>query len=70
MAGRCGYFAHGIEFSCSHGPDTAKLKIGGRFDVDNIRGFGHLLQRGFGLDVHETNDAITIASRLPTDRLV
>jgi transmembrane sensor len=48
--------------------EAAKLKIGGRFDVDNIRGFAHLLQRGFGLDVRETNDTITIASRLPTDR--
>jgi transmembrane sensor len=45
--------------------DAARLKIGGRFDVDNIEGFAHLLQRGFGLDVRETNDAITIASSRP-----
>lgn len=48
---------------------TAKVKIGGRFDVDNIKGFANLLQRGFGLDVRETNDTITIASRrLPTEQ--
>jgi transmembrane sensor len=49
--------------------DAAKLKIGGRFDVDNITGFTNLLQRGFGLDVRESGDTITIASRrLPTER--
>jgi transmembrane sensor len=43
--------------------EAAGLKIGGRFDVDNIEGFANLLQRGFGLDVRATNDTITIASR-------
>jgi transmembrane sensor len=45
--------------------EAAGLKIGGRFDVDNIKGFASLLERGFGLDVRETNDTITIASRRP-----
>jgi transmembrane sensor len=44
---------------------AAGLKIGGRFDVDNIQAFARLLQRGFGLDVRETDDTITIASRRP-----
>ena len=49
--------------------EAAGLTIGGRFDVDNIEGFANLLRRGFGLDVRETNDAITIASRRsPTGR--
>jgi transmembrane sensor len=45
--------------------EAAKLRIGGSFDVDNVSGFASLLQRGFGLDVLETNDTITIASRRP-----
>jgi transmembrane sensor len=45
--------------------EAARLKIGGRFDVDNVKGFANLLQRGFGLDVRETGDTITIASRRP-----
>jgi transmembrane sensor len=50
--------------------EAARLKIGGRFDVDNIEGFASLLRRGFGLDVRETNDTITIASsRLPAKRM-
>jgi transmembrane sensor len=49
--------------------EAARLKIGGRFDVDNIEGFANLLRRGFGLDVRETNDTIVIASRrLPASR--
>jgi transmembrane sensor len=43
-------------------PDVARLQIGGRFDVGNVAGFANLLQRGFGLDVRETGDTITIAS--------
>jgi transmembrane sensor len=43
--------------------EAAGLTIGGRFDVDNIEGFANLLRRGFGLDVRETDDTITIASR-------
>ena len=43
--------------------EAAGLTIGGRFDVDNIEDFANLLRRGFGLDVHETNDTITVASR-------
>ena len=43
--------------------EAAKLRIGGSFDVDNVSGFASLLQRGFGLDVLETNDTITVASR-------
>jgi transmembrane sensor len=42
--------------------EAAKLRIGGRFDVGNVKGFAGLLQRGFGLDVRETDDQITIAS--------
>ena len=49
------------------GHEAAKLKIGGRFDVDNINGFANLLQRGFGLDVHETNDSITIGKSPAAD---
>jgi transmembrane sensor len=41
---------------------VAKMRIGGRFDVGNVKGFAGLLQRGFGLDVRETDDQITIAS--------
>jgi transmembrane sensor len=44
-------------------PEAAKLQIGGRFDVGNVEGFAKLLERGFGLDVRETADTITIASR-------
>jgi transmembrane sensor len=43
--------------------EAAKLQIGGRFDAGNVKGFANLLQRGFGLDVRETNDTITIASQ-------
>ncbi|CAN7166783.1 FecR domain-containing protein [Pseudoduganella sp. LjRoot289] len=43
--------------------EAAKLQISGRFDVGNAQGFANLLQRGFGLEVRETNDAITVASR-------
>lgn len=43
--------------------EAAGLTIGGRFDVDNIEDFANLLRRGFGLDVHETNDTITVANR-------
>jgi transmembrane sensor len=46
--------------------EAAKLRIGGRFDVGNVKGFAGLLQRGFGLDVRETDDAITIASQRST----
>lgn len=45
--------------------EAAKLRIGGRFDVGNVKGFANLLQRGFGLDVRETEDTITIASHRP-----
>lgn len=45
--------------------EAAKLQIGGRFDVGNVKGFANLLQRGFGLDVRETDDTITIASQRP-----
>jgi transmembrane sensor len=45
--------------------EAARQTIGGRFDVDNIEGFANLLRRGFGLDVRETDDTITIASRRP-----
>ena len=49
--------------------EAAGLTIGGRFDVDNIEGFANLLRRGFGLDVRETPDTITIASRRsPSER--
>lgn len=41
---------------------AAALKIGGRFDAGNVKGFANLLQRGFGLDVRENGDTITIAS--------
>lgn len=43
--------------------EAAKLRIGGRFDVGNVKGFASLLQRGFGLDVRETGDTITVASQ-------
>jgi transmembrane sensor len=46
--------------------EAAGLKIGGRFDVDNIEGFANLMQRGFGLDVRATDDTITIATRPPS----
>lgn len=42
--------------------EAARLQIGGRFDVGNVAGFASLLRRGFGLDVRETDDTITIAS--------
>lgn len=45
--------------------EAARLQIGGRFDVGNVKGFANLLQRGFGLDVRETEDTITVASRRP-----
>lgn len=44
---------------------AAGMKIGGRFNADNVQGFADLLRRGFGLDVRETGDTITIASRRP-----
>lgn len=44
-------------------PQVAKLQIGGRFDVGNVDGFAKLLERGFGLDVRDSADTITIASR-------
>lgn len=43
--------------------EAAKVTIGGRFDVGNVRGFANLLERGFGLEVRETDATITIASR-------
>jgi transmembrane sensor len=50
--------------------EAARLTIGGRFDVNNIEGFANLLRRGFGLDVRETDDTITIASRrLPAQHM-
>ena len=45
--------------------EAAKLQIGGRFDVGNVKGFAHLLQQGFGLEVRETGDTITVASHRP-----
>lgn len=45
---------------------AAAQQIGGRFDADNVEGFARLLQRGFGLDVRETGDTITVASHRPT----
>lgn len=45
--------------------ETAKLQIGGRFDVGNVKGFASLLQKGFGLDVRETDGTITISSQRP-----
>lgn len=45
--------------------EVAKLRIGGRFDAGNVKGFVNLLQRGFGLDVRETDDAIIIRRHQP-----
>lgn len=42
---------------------AAGMQISGRFDAGNVTGFAGLLQRGFSLDVRETGDTITIASR-------
>jgi transmembrane sensor len=44
---------------------AAGLQIGGRFDAGNVTGFASLLQRGFGLDVRDSGDTITVASRRP-----
>jgi transmembrane sensor len=43
--------------------EAAQLRIGGRFDVGNVKGFANLLQKGFGLDVRESGDTITVASQ-------
>ena len=43
--------------------EAAQLRIGGRFDVGNVQGFANLLQKGFGLDVRESGDTITVASQ-------
>lgn len=45
--------------------EAASMKIGGRFDAGNVKGFASLLQRGFGLDVRETDDTITVGRRRP-----
>ena len=42
--------------------EAAKVQIGGRFDVGNVKGFTNLLQQGFGLDVHEADGTIMISS--------
>lgn len=42
--------------------EAAKVQIGGRFDVGNVKGFTNLLQQGFGLDVHEADGTITVSS--------
>ena len=43
-------------------PQAAGLRIGGRFDVNNVKGFADLLARGFGLDVRAAGGRITVAT--------